>query len=114
MNTLPVGLLLLVEDSVLVLGEHLLFTGHLCVPPLNGFGALALTGKSSTEGINDLVHSAQTLALPGLLGRGQTPWDLPVSRKGKLLALYTQFPLPSTLPNSILTREDPRAGVMWA
>lgn len=83
MNTLPVGLLLLVEDSVLVLGEHLLLAGHLGIPPLNSLGALTLPGKSSAEGINDLVHGAQTLALPGLLGRGETPWDLPVRRKGK-------------------------------
>lgn len=68
MNALPVGLLLLVEDGVLVLGEHLLLTRHLGVPPLNGLGALSLTGKSSTDGINDSVHGAQALALPGLLG----------------------------------------------
>ena len=114
MNTLPVGLLLLVEDGVLVLGEHLLLTGHLGVPPLNGLCALALSGKSCTEGINDLIHGAQTLALPGLLGRGETPRDLPVSRKGKLLALYTHSAISLTCANSILTREDPRAGAMWA
>lgn len=68
MNALPVGLLLLVEDGVLVLGEHLLLTRHLRIPPLNSLGALSLPGKSSTEGIDDSVHGAQTLALPGLLG----------------------------------------------
>jgi hypothetical protein len=73
-----------------------------------------LSGKSSTEGINDLVHGAQTLALPGLLGRGETPWDLPVSRKGKLLVLYIHSPISSAFATSILTREDPRAGAMWA
>lgn len=114
MNTLPIGLLLLVEDGVLVLGEHLLLTGHLRVPPLNGLGALPLSGKSSTEGINNLVHGAQTLALPGLLGRRETPWDLPVSRKGKLLALYSHDQLSSTSVNDSLTREDPRAGATWA
>ena len=82
MDALPVGLLLLVEDGVLVLGQHLLLTRHLGVPPLNSLGSLALTSKSSTEGIDDLVHGAQALALPGLLGCGETPWGLPVSRKG--------------------------------
>lgn len=89
MNTLPVGLFLLVEDGVLVLGKHLLLTRHLGVPPLNGLGATSLPSKSSTEGINDLVHGAQTLALPGLLRCGETPWGLPVSRKAELLVLRT-------------------------
>jgi hypothetical protein len=73
-----------------------------------------LPGKSSTEGINDLVHGAQTLALPGLLGRGETPWDLPVSRKGTLLALYSHDTFPWASVNDFLTKEDPRAGAMWA
>lgn len=81
MNALAVGLLLLVEESVLVLGQHLLFTGHFLVPTLDSLGVLTIPGECSADGIDDTVHSAQALALPGLLRRRETPWGLPVRRK---------------------------------
>lgn len=78
MNALPVALLLLVEDGVLVLRQHLLLARHLSVPPLHGLCALSVASKSSAESIDDAVHGAQALALPGFLWRGKTPWGLPV------------------------------------
>jgi hypothetical protein len=34
--------------------------------------------QGSAEGIDDTVHGAQALALPGLLGCGEAPRGLPV------------------------------------
>ena len=81
MNALAVGLLLLIEKSVLVLGQHLLLTGHLSIPPLNSLGALAIARKSSAQCVDNAVNSAEALALAGFLGRGQAPWGLPARRK---------------------------------
>lgn len=81
MNALAVGLLLLIEESVLVLGQHFLLTGHLGIPALNSLGALTVARKSSAQGVDDAVNGAEALALPGLLGRRQAPWGLPARRK---------------------------------
>lgn len=80
MNRLAVVLLLLIEESVFVLGKHLFLPRHLGVPSLHSLGGLSLSREGSTEGINDLVHGTQAFALPGLLGRRQTPWGLPIVR----------------------------------
>ena len=85
MNALAVVLLLLVEESVLVLGQHLLLARHLLVPPLDSLGVLTIAGECSADGIDDAVHSAQALTLPGLLGRREAPRGLPVRRKRKML-----------------------------
>jgi hypothetical protein len=69
-NALAVALLLLIEESVLVLGKHLFLARHLGIPPLNSLCALSVASEGGTEGIDDAVHSAQTLALPGFLGGG--------------------------------------------
>lgn len=82
-NALPVALLLLVENGVLVLRQHLLLTRHLSIPPFHSLCTLSVARKGGTEGIDDTVHGAQALALPGLLRRGETPWGLPVSWKGQ-------------------------------
>lgn len=68
MNALPVALLLLIEQSVLVLWQHLLLARHLRVPPLHGLGALSVARECGADGVDDPVHGAQALALPGLLG----------------------------------------------
>lgn len=78
MNALPVGLFLLVEEGVLVLRQHLLFTGHLGKPPVNSLCGVTVALQGSAEGIDDTVHGAQALALPGLLGCGEAPRGLPV------------------------------------
>jgi hypothetical protein len=67
-NALPVALLLLIEQSVLVLWQHFLLARHLRVPPLYSLGALSVARQGSTDSIDDPVHGAQALALPGLLG----------------------------------------------
>lgn len=84
MNALPVRLLLLIEKGVFVLGQHLLLTRHFSVPSFDSFRSLVLASKSCADSVNDLVDVAQTLALPGLLGRGETPRGLPVREKSKL------------------------------
>ena len=85
-NALPVALLLLVEESVFVLGQHFLLTGHLGIPPGHGLRCLTIALEGSAQGINDAVHGAQTLALAGLLRGGQTPRGLPVV--GELLVFW--------------------------
>lgn len=81
MNALAVALLFLVEKSVLVLWQHLFLAGHLGVPPLDSLCALSIASQGSAESIDDTVNGAQTLALPGFLGGGQTPRGLPVNQE---------------------------------
>lgn len=88
MNALAVALLLLVEQSVLVLGEHLLLTGHLGVPAGHGLGCLTIALESSAQGVDDAVHGAQALALASLLRGRQTPRGLPVIPKMSVLVVY--------------------------
>lgn len=57
-KSLPVRLLLLIEDGVLVLRHHLLLPGHLSVPPLNGLRALSVPLQGGAEGINNAVDGA--------------------------------------------------------
>lgn len=109
-EALPVGLLLLVEESVLVLGQHLLLTGHLGIPPLDGLCGVTVALQSSANGIDDTVNGTQALALPGLLGCREAPWGLPVEREKKTLALQGQ----SKYTIRAHTREDPRTGRWWA
>ena len=89
MDALPVALLLLIEESVLVLGQHFLLAWHLRVPPGHSLGCLAIALECSTEGVDDSVHGAQALALTCLLRGGQTPRGLPVIRE--LLALMIRI-----------------------
>lgn len=109
MNALPVRLLLLVEESVLVLGQHLLLAGHLGKPPVDSLCGVTVALQGSAEGIDDTVHGAQALALPGLLGCGEAPRGLPVERKKTVLALQG-----SITPRREHTREDPRTRRWWA
>lgn len=81
-NALPVALLLLIEESVLVLRQHFLLAGHLCKPPAHSLGGLAIALKCGTDGVNDAVHGAQALALSCLLGGGETPRGLPIISEG--------------------------------
>ena len=67
-NALAVGLLLLVEESVLVLRQHLLLTGHLGIPPVHSLCGVAIALEGSAQGVDDTVHGTQALALPGFLG----------------------------------------------
>jgi len=57
-NSLSVIFLLLVEDGVLVLGHHLLLTGHFSIPSLNGLCALSVPLQGGAEGIDDAVDGA--------------------------------------------------------
>lgn len=109
MNALPVALLLLVEDGVLVLGQHLLLTRHLRIPPLYSLCTVSVACEGGADGIDDSVHGAQALALPGLLRRRETPRGLPVSWKKTMLVLHA-----SCTSNMMHTREDPRTGPRWA
>lgn len=81
MNALPVALLLLIEESVLVLRQHFLLARHLRKPPAHGLGGLTIALKCSADSVDDPVHGAQALALSCLLGGGETPRGLPVIRK---------------------------------
>lgn len=83
-------LLLLIEDGVLVLGQHFLLTRHLRIPPLDSLCTVAVARKGSAEGIDDAVHGTQALALSGLLGRRETPRGLPVSGERMMLVLQAQ------------------------
>ena len=69
-NAFPVALLLLIEKSVFVLGQHFLLARHLRKPPSHSLGSLAIALKCGTHGVNDPVHGAQALALSCLLGGG--------------------------------------------
>ena len=93
MNALPVALLLLVENSIFVLGKHFLLTRHLCIPSLNSLCAVTIPCKCSADGIDDTVHGTKALALPGLLRRGQTPWGLPENRNNWLV-VFLVYKLP--------------------
>lgn len=110
MNALPVRLLLLIEEGVFVLGQHLLLTRHFGVPSLDSLHSLVLASKSCADGVNDLVDVAQTLALPGLLGRRETPRGLPVREKSRVSVHYHE----SDELLRVITREDPRTGTAWA
>lgn len=84
---LAVRSLLLVEDGVLVLGQHLLLARHLRVPSLDGLDArdaVALQGRA--DGVDDLVDMAKALALARLLVAGEAPGDLPVESRKRWLA----------------------------
>lgn len=81
-NALPVALLLLIEESVLVLRQHFLLAGHLRKPPAHSLGGLAIALECGADGVDDAVHGAQALALPCLLGRGETPRGLPIIWEG--------------------------------
>jgi hypothetical protein len=77
-NALPVALLLLIKESVLVLGQHFLLARHLREPPAHSLGGLAIALESGADSIDDPIHGAQALALSCLLGGGETPRGLPV------------------------------------
>lgn len=84
MNSLPVLLLLLIKNRVLVLGQHLLLSGHLCVPPLNGLCCQpAISLQRRTHGIYHAVDGAEALALSCLLRTGESPRDFPVEVIGQ-------------------------------
>lgn len=87
MNALAVALLLLVEEGVLVLGQHFLLAGHLGVPPGHSLRCLAIALEGSAQSVDDAVHRAQALALASLLRGRQTPRGLPIIPK--MLALRT-------------------------
>jgi hypothetical protein len=77
-NTLPIRLLLLVEDRILVSWQHLLLTGHLPVPSLDCLCGLPLSCEGCADGIDDLVDGAEALPLAGFLGLRDAPWDFPI------------------------------------
>jgi hypothetical protein len=83
-NALPVALLLLIEESVLVLRQHFLLTRHLRKPPAHSLGGLTIALKCGADSVDNPIHGAQTLALSCLLGGGKTPRGLPVIREGLL------------------------------
>ena len=77
---LAVALDLAVKDGVLVLGQHLLFAGHLELPAHHLLHRLPLLRKRRVERVNDGVDAAQALALPVLLVSREPPWDFPVAQ----------------------------------
>jgi hypothetical protein len=77
MNTLPVRLLFLIKDCVFVLRQHLLLPGHFLVPSLHSLCSLALSGESCGNGVDYSIDGAEALALAGLLGLRDAPWDFP-------------------------------------
>lgn len=83
-NALPVALLLLIEESVLVLRQHFLLTGHLRKPPAHSLGGLTIALKCGADSVDDPIHGAQALALSCLLRGGETPRGLPIIREGML------------------------------
>lgn len=68
MNSLAILLLLLIEDSVLVFGQHFLLPRHLRVPPLDGFGVVSVSLESCADGVDDTVDGAEALPLSRFLG----------------------------------------------
>lgn len=85
MNALPVPLYLAVKDCVLVLGQHLLLSGHLLLPAGQRVQRLALLGKCRTERVNNRVDGLQPLALAEFLEPRQPPWDFPREREDGLV-----------------------------
>lgn len=79
-NSLPVLLLLAVEDGVFVLWQHLLLGWHLVLPALNWLDGDTLLGQCLINDRNDGIDGTKALALAGLLVLGEPPWDLPVRR----------------------------------
>ena len=78
MDSLPIPLLLAVENRVLILGPHLRLRRHLGFPSLEDLERLALFGERLVDGCNDGVDSPQTVSLASLLKLRQPPGDLPV------------------------------------
>ena len=78
-NAFAVCLFLLVEQSVFILGQHLLLARHFAIPPVDGSCLLSITCKGSADGIYHSIDGAKTLPLTSLLGLRDSPWDLPVS-----------------------------------
>jgi hypothetical protein len=75
---LPIPLHLAIKHAVLVLGQHLLLSRHLHLPPLHLLHALAQSSERVIEGRDDGVDVAQAFALAVLLVPGEAPWDFPV------------------------------------
>jgi hypothetical protein len=81
MYSLPICLFLTVEDSILVLRQHLFFPWHVRVPSLHrlaGEGPIAL--ERSTHSIDYLIDGAKALTLSCFLRSGETPGNFPVGR----------------------------------
>lgn len=82
MDSLSILLLLLIKDRILVLGHHLLLSGHLSVPPLHGLGRqTAIPLQRSADRVHDAVDGTETLALSCLLGTGEPPGDFPIQEQ---------------------------------
>lgn len=79
MNTLPVLLLLAIEHSVLVTGEHLSLGGHGLAPDLEALERLAALGERRLDRRDYRVDGPQTLPLAGLLELREAPGVLPIS-----------------------------------
>ena len=58
MNALAVLLGLAIEQSVLVLGQHLGLGRHLLLPPLQRLQGLALLGQGGIDGRDDVVDGS--------------------------------------------------------
>ena len=83
MHTLPILARLPVEHGVLVAREHLRLGRHLFLPAGDCAHRGARAGKRGVDGCDDAVDVAQAGPVSGLLGRRETPGDLPVKKEGK-------------------------------
>ena len=77
MHALPITLLLPVEHSIFILGQHLLLCWHLGLPPLDGLHAHAFISQRVVNRGDYFVDSAETLALACFAGSGEAPGDFP-------------------------------------
>ena len=87
MDTLAVLLLLLIEDRVLVLGKHLLLTGHFIVPALYRLGGVSVAFQSCGDSVDNAVNATEALSLACLLGGRKTPRDLPIPLTSNISAI---------------------------
>lgn len=78
MNALAVLLLLLVEQCVLVLGQHLLLARHFPVPALDGLGGVSIALQRGGDSVDNPVNATEALPLTSLLRLGEAPRDLPI------------------------------------
>ena len=77
MQSLAISLLLLIKDAVLVARHHLRLGRHLGAPSLQAPDHHAAPPQRSTDGGDDGVDEAETLALAALLWHGETPGAFP-------------------------------------
>jgi hypothetical protein len=94
----PIFPLLAIKDCVFVLWQHLLLSGHCCLPPLHSVCLDSLFREGIVYDVDDFVNVTKAAALAGFLMSGEAPWDFPtllissVHIDGLVMGLYQRRP----------------------